>query len=124
MFAKLYRGTPRHLRNADSGTHAVDAERGLDPGCPLSVLGFVSVMADVMEETDGELMEMGDAGVKDGVVGYMDDVYLLVKRAVFGPTLAAFKASAAKRLLELQESKSKLWSVLGGRRASQRSSND
>ena len=31
-------------------------------------------MADAMEETGGELMVMGNAGVRGGVVGYMDGV--------------------------------------------------
>ena len=115
IFALLYEGTSEHYWHTDVGIRNVRAESGIDPGCPLSVLAFLCVMADIMEETRAFIRSHCDAGPRDTVVGYMDDAYLAVRRGLFGPALAAFKLAAGVRNMELQESKTKLWSSTGSR---------
>lgn len=113
IFALLYEGTSEHVWATDAGPRTVVAECGFDPGCPLSVLAFLSVMADITDETQAAIDANPLAGPRDAIKGYMDDVYLAVKREILGSTLAAFATAAAARNLPLNEDKTQIWSVTG-----------
>ena len=106
-----YSGGVKHLwRNAAGRFEEVESDRGFDQGCPLAPAAFAVALRACLDPFATEVCRLDPNGK---LYAYLDDVYLVVEASLAGVALAALTRSLAPMGLELQRTKTKVWSPVG-----------
>ena len=109
VFSRWYTGSTTHRMHYDGSYAHIQANSGIDQGCPLSPCGFAAAVEPISRAILAETRSKLDDGAK--LWAYLDDWYIWIKPQHITEAIELISTATRTTNLELQPTKIHIWTA-------------
>ena len=109
VFSRWYTGSTTHRMHYDGSYAHIQANNGIDQGCPLSPCGFAAAIEPISRAILAETRSKLDDGAK--LWAYLDDWYIWIKPQHITEAIGLISTATRTINLELQPTKIQIWTA-------------
>ena len=109
VFSRWYTGSTTHRMHNDGAYAHIQANSGIDQGCPLSPCGFAAAIEPISRAILSQTKSKLDDGAK--LWAYLDDWYIWIKPQHITEAIELISTSTRSINLELQPTKVQIWTA-------------